>query len=270
MKYHQFSPPPHLQEHVRYFWALESSGQPDTPLHFVTIADGSPGIIFQQTTGGASFQGDKQLSPVFLYGQTTSHTRIVSPANFSTVGVYFYPQALKSIFGMDSQELTDDCVDLDLFLNGTRLRERLENEATAEAKVRVLSACLWEQLCRRDGALQAATRYALQRLIQSQGNISMKELRNELQVSERTLERRFQEGIGLSPMLFARICRFQASLNQLRSQSYDKLSDIAFEQEYADQSHFIRNFKEFTGFTPFQFRKSITETVENFPVAIVH
>ncbi|MNY79127.1 DNA-binding transcriptional regulator ChbR [compost metagenome] len=69
-------------------------------------------------------------------------------------------------------------------------------------------------------------------------------------------------------MLFGRICRFQASLNQLRAQSYDKLSDIAFEQEYADQSHFIRNFKEFTGLTPFQFRKSIQETVENFPVLV--
>ena len=59
----------------------------------------------------------------------------------------------------------------------------------------------------------------------------------------------------------------QASLNQLRSQSYDKLSDIAFEQECADQSHFIRNFKEFTGLTPFQFRKSIQETVGELPGA---
>jgi AraC-like DNA-binding protein len=146
--------------------------------------------------------------------------------------------------------------------------ERLESTSDVEEKANILSECLWEQVCRNDHILQAATRYALQRIIQSQGNISMKDLRQELQVSERTLERRFQEGIGLSPMLFARICRFQASLNQLRSQSYDKLSDIAFEQEYADQSHFIRNFKEFTGLTPFQFRKSMQETVENFPVRV--
>ncbi|PSL23199.1 AraC family transcriptional regulator [Dyadobacter jiangsuensis] len=267
MKYHQIQPPPHLQDYVRYYWALESSGRPDEQVHFVTIADGSPGIIFQQAPG-AFFQEGKELSSVFLYGQSTAHTRIVSPATFSTIGVYFYPHALKSIFGIDSNELTDDCLDLDLFLNGKQLMERLENAADVKAKAHILSECLWEQICRNDHMLQSATRYALQRIIQSQGGVSMKDLRLELQVSERTLERRFQEGIGLSPMLFARICRFQASLNQLRSQSYDKLSDIAFEQEYADQSHFIRNFKEFTGLTPFQFRKRIQETVENFPVLV--
>ena len=267
MKYHQIQPPPYLQDYVRYYWALESSGRPDEQVHFVTIADGSPGIIFQQSPG-ASFQEGKQLAGIFMYGQTTAHTRIVSPATFSTIGVYFYPHALKSIFGMDSNELTDDCLDLDLFLNGKRLMERLESTSDITEKANILSECLWEQVCRHDHSLQAATRYALQRIIRSQGSISMKDLRQELQVSERTLERRFQEGVGLSPTLFGRICRFQASLNQLRSQSYDKLSDIAFEQEYADQSHFIRNFKEFTGLTPFQFRKSIQETVENFPVLV--
>ncbi|MCF0074403.1 helix-turn-helix domain-containing protein [Dyadobacter sp. CY261] len=267
MKYHQILPPPHLRDYVRYYWALESTGQPDEQVHFVTIADGSPGIIFQQSVS-TSFQEDKELAPIFLYGQATAHTRIISPARFSTIGAYFYPHALKSIFGMDANELTNDCLDLDLFLNGKRLMERLENAVDVETKAEIISDCLWEQISRNDHRLQAATRYALQRIIQSQGGVSMKDLRQELQVSERTLERRFQEGIGLSPMLFARICRFQASLNQLRSQSYDKLSDIAFEQEYADQSHFIRNFKEFTGLTPFQFRKSTRETVENFPVLV--
>jgi len=267
MKYHQIQPPPHLQDYVRYYWALESNGAPDEQVHFVTIADGSPGIIFQQS-GGASFQEGKKLASVFLYGQSTAHARIVSPATFSTIGVYFYPHALKSVFGIDSSALTDDCLDLDLLLNGERLMERLENTPDVEAKAGILSECIWEQICRHDHSLQAATRHALKRIIQSQGNVSMKDLRQELQISERTLERRFQEGIGLSPVLFGRICRFQASLNQLRARSYDKLSDIAFEQEYADQSHFIRNFKEFTGLTPFQFRRSMQETVENFPVLI--
>ncbi|WP_353719318.1 helix-turn-helix domain-containing protein [Dyadobacter sp. 676] len=267
MKYHQIQPPPHLQEYVRYYWALESTGSLGEEIHFVTIADGSPGIIFQQSDR-ASFQEGKRLSPVFMYGQTTGHTRIVSPSSFNTIGVYFYPHALKSVFGMDSSELTDNCLDLNLFLNGRRLVERLEDAVTIETKVDVISECLWEQVCRHEHSLQATTRYALQRIIRSQGAVTLMDLRQELKVSERTLERRFQEGIGVSPMLFARICRFQASLNQLRSRSYGKLSDIAFEREYADQSHFIRNFKEFTGLTPFQFRKSICETVENFPVLV--
>lgn len=63
--------------------------------------------------------------------------------------------------------------------------------------------------------------------------------------------------IGISPKLFARISRFQESLYQLRAGKYDKLSDVAYENEYFDQSYFIRVFKEFTGFSPLQFKKNM-------------
>jgi AraC-like DNA-binding protein len=56
--------------------------------------------------------------------------------------------------------------------------------------------------------------------------------------------------------LFARICRFQASLNQIRNNDYCRLSDIAYENEYADQSHLIRAFKEFAGISPNKYQNS--------------
>jgi AraC-like DNA-binding protein len=54
-------------------------------------------------------------------------------------------------------------------------------------------------------------------------------------------------------------------MNQMRSNRYDKLSDLAYENDYADQAHFIRVFKEFTGFSPLEFKKQSNEAVENFP-----
>lgn len=50
---------------------------------------------------------------------------------------------------------------------------------------------------------------------------------------------------------------FQETLDQLRTNSYDKLSDIAYENEYFDQSYFIRVLKEFTGFSPLEFKKNM-------------
>jgi AraC-like DNA-binding protein len=98
---------------------------------------------------------------------------------------------------------------------------------------------------------------------QSDGNISLKNIQKDLQLSERSFERRFKQCVGVSPKLFSRICRFQASLAQLRKNGYNKLSDIAYENEYADQSHFIRAFKEFAGFSPVQYQKKSKEVVEN-------
>ena len=67
----------------------------------------------------------------------------------------------------------------------------------------------------------------------------------------------------MSPKLFSRICRFQSSLQQLRDNDYTKLSDIAFEHEFADQSHFIRTFREFAGFSPFQYQRQSPGVIEN-------
>jgi AraC-like DNA-binding protein len=96
---------------------------------------------------------------------------------------------------------------------------------------------------------------ALLQIQRSGGNISISTLQEQLHISERSLERKFRQHIGLSPKLFSRICRFQASVHQLRNRQFCKLSDIAYEQSYSDQSHLIRAFKEFAGAPPQQFQR---------------
>jgi AraC-like DNA-binding protein len=44
--------------------------------------------------------------------------------------------------------------------------------------------------------------------------------------------------------------RFEKALSLIRSNSFDNLSDIAYHLDFTDQSHFIKDFKEFSGFTP--------------------
>lgn len=101
-------------------------------------------------------------------------------------------------------------------------------------------------------------------ILQGKGHVSFATLQQQIRMTERTLERRFKQSIGISAKMFSRICRFQESLNQLRNNNYKKLSDIAHENDYADQSHFIRSFKEFAGVSPFDYRKQLNEVAENF------
>lgn len=55
---------------------------------------------------------------------------------------------------------------------------------------------------------------------------------------------------------------------QLRNNDFARLTDLALENDYADQSHFTRTFKAFTGLSPFKYRRRSAETVENFPELI--
>ena len=41
----------------------------------------------------------------------------------------------------------------------------------------------------------------------------------------------------------------------LHTAKYQKLSDVAYDLNYSDQSHFIREFRQFSGFNPSKFKK---------------
>ncbi len=78
----------------------------------------------------------------------------------------------------------------------------------------------------------------------SGGRIRVDGLADTLGVTTRTLERMFREHAGVSPKKFIRLVRFQNVLSQLRSGAASmNLAGLACEFGYADQSHFIRDFK---------------------------
>ncbi|GAB3510680.1 hypothetical protein GCM10027341_49350 [Spirosoma knui] len=267
MNYREIQPSDYLRGYVRYIWTLETTTADTPSTIFRPIADGCPGIMFHQSNEGALIQNQKELPDLFLYGQTTQCTEITSSGKHRTIGVVFYPDALKSVFKFDADELTNDCTDLNLLSRqqGYPLGEQLLNAPSVANQISLISSYLTVQLTKSSEQTDnAAMKYALTHLITSNGNVSLKKLQVDLRLTERSFERRFKQWVGISPKLFARICRFQASLGQLRNNTYDKLSDIAFEQEYADQSHFIRTFKEFAGVSPYQFQKQNSDVAENF------
>jgi AraC-like DNA-binding protein len=76
------------------------------------------------------------------------------------------------------------------------------------------------------------------------GLIKVGEIAESLNVSIRTLERKFNDFLGFSPKMFVRLVRFQKVMEALQSKSTTgSLSDIVYKFGYFDQSHFIRDFK---------------------------
>jgi AraC-like DNA-binding protein len=66
----------------------------------------------------------------------------------------------------------------------------------------------------------------------------------------RQLERHFRKQIGISPKQLSKAIRLQATLNLLINKKSETLTDIAYESDYFDQNHFIKDFKDLVGFTP--------------------
>lgn len=81
--------------------------------------------------------------------------------------------------------------------------------------------------------------------------ISVTELASITCLSKKQFERLFNELVGANPKEYARVVRFQKSLKLLQHCSEDtNQAQLAYQCGYADQSHFIREFKQFSGYTP--------------------
>ena len=89
---------------------------------------------------------------------------------------------------------------------------------------------------------------AISMIYKSKGNIRIKELLNELHISQSALEKRFRQVVGASPKKFASIVRLK---NTISSYNRNKsLTDLGYEAGFYDQAHFIKEFKHFTGDSP--------------------
>lgn len=71
--------------------------------------------------------------------------------------------------------------------------------------------------------------------------------------SQKHLINRFKTYLGLTPKLLHRIFRFNGLLKQIQNEQHLNWAQIAYEFGYSDQSHFIKEFKEFSGFNPKEF-----------------
>jgi len=97
----------------------------------------------------------------------------------------------------------------------------------------------------RMAALAAAT---MQR---SRGMVNVAAAAAASAVSTRHLERAFQEQVGVSPKVFARLLRLDHALEMAGPTS--NWAEVASLCGYFDQSHMVRDFRAMTGATPVEF-----------------
>jgi len=246
---------------------VQQAVQPTGKQVFRTVADGLPGLIFHRARNGEPLrQFGKKLPTVFLYGQGTGYSEIMASGGLDMLGIYFQPSALHTIFGLDSAEITNGCLDLDDFSRkqGYSLSDRLLHAGSSDQQNQILQDFLHSLLQKNAPKADSFGQQVLSKIEEKRGRMSVQDLQQSLQLSERSLERKFQQHIGMTPSLYLRIQRFQNALTQIRRRGFDKLTDVAYDNDYADQSHFLRDFKTFTGIAPSLYLRQTTEIVANF------
>jgi AraC-like DNA-binding protein len=151
----------------------------------------------------------------------------------------------------------------DIFGASTQfLEEQLANAQTIAKKIVLLQTFLSDRLERQEGDF--VFDYSVQKIINTQGSISLKELERKTGYTSRWLNIKFSEKMGISPKNFASICRFQSCYASFTQNPKMFLKEKEFYNYFYDQTHFIKDFKRFTGLSPLQFTKATNYFKEIF------
>ena len=84
-------------------------------------------------------------------------------------------------------------------------------------------------------------------------------------LSLRQFERNFMTRVGLSPKMYLRIVRFENAMRIKNSSPEKSWSEIAFECDYNDSSHLLREFRQFAEFPPGTLLKKQSSGYGDFP-----
>ncbi|XZF15688.1 helix-turn-helix domain-containing protein [Chitinophagaceae bacterium MMS25-I14] len=219
------------------------------PFTLPLFANGSPTLLFQSASGAIKNTATGNL---MLFGQTVLPETLTITEDFTLIAYFFKPFALFSLFGVGASELTDNPADLDLLASARAgiLKERLLNAGSVKEMCALLDNYIFslaDRVKKDSSIISFAANEIAKNSCSKETLISVQ---RKLCMTERTFQRMFERNVGVAPNLYRRICQFNNAFQQLNNHRYAKLSDIAFEHGFADQSHYIRSFKEFTSITP--------------------
>jgi AraC-like DNA-binding protein len=171
----------------------------------------------------------------------------------SIMGVHFRPGGAFPFLGLPAGELADAHVDLETLWGRTvvELRERLCAAATPAERFHLLEKALVSILYR-----PPEHHYAVPAALAAFGqdaHVTVRDVARRMGLSERRFIQVFTAETGMTPKLFCRVQRFQRARAMARQVASPDWARLAVDCGYFDQSHLIRDFRTFSGFSPAEY-----------------
>jgi AraC-like DNA-binding protein len=257
MRYREFAPGPLLKQHVQCYFVCETDMAVATVDH--VFATGFVEILFNLDAAGPQQikHGNTVQAPrVQLWGQTIQPFTFTSVGKHAMLGIRFFAHSASCFFGEPPGVFNDRVTDFTEVAGppAHELCDQLLEAGTLEHRLMLVEQFLLARLLRfgqKNGKLDMLHSLVLD-LQRADAAENLNSLTRQYNISTRYLRKLFLRYTGLSPHLFSKIARFRKSL--LVAQNNLPLTAIAYECGYYDQSHFIKDFRFFTGLPPSHFQ----------------
>lgn len=256
MNYETFQPSNELSTLVKCYWTLENPPE-ENPQKQRIVPDGCMEMIFHYGDLYKQYveDGTSIVQPrCFVIGQITFPLDIEPTGKTGIFSVRFHPEGFMPFCSLPLKYLENKAVPLkEIFgKEGSELENQILRADSTINKIDVIEKFLTGRLTDTE-TIDRVVKSTVETILSINGQISVDDLSQQMNINRRQLERKFSTVIGLSPKQLSKIVRLQATFRILVGNQFTSLTALAYEGEYYDQAHFIKDFKEFTGVTPKQF-----------------
>jgi AraC-like DNA-binding protein len=254
MQYAEHPPIPELAPVVELLWTLSGDaatlGVDTQPI----LPDGRPELIlhFGDAFERVHADGRIERQPKIIFaGQLTSQLLLRPTGVIGVLGVRFHPYGAAALFTAPQDELAGLTIGVDALSKplSRALSEVRQSAVDLDDGVTRVQQELLQWLASEN--VDPRIRSAVQTIDRQQGLVSIDDLAASVSMTRRHLERKFLKAVGITPKRLARITRFQHALRILEgSDTAPRGTRTAATCGYADQAHFIRDFRELAGCPP--------------------
>ena len=254
MDYREHAPLPALAHLVELLWTLDGHADLLRGEAQPVFPDGRCELILHlgdpfdriHETGRV----ERQAAMLFA-GQLTSRLVLRPTGRIAIVGVRFHPYGAAAAVGPPQRDLAGQTIDVasvDPRL-GRSLREVQDRAGSTLDAVACVQAVLLRHCA--DAAPDPRVRHVVAEIERRHGLVSIDRLAQTAGLTRRHLERQFLRQVGVPPKRLARIARFQRALRLLEDTPAPRPGAMtAADCGYADQAHFVRDFRDLAGCAP--------------------
>jgi AraC-like DNA-binding protein len=220
MKYQEFLPTKPLSKFIECYWSVQGDEQ---SVSSTVFPDGCMDIIYDFSDH--SFHRDDERTVVI--GNMTRPIEVVSSGYVDMLGVRFKTINSPNIYSLKAKTLQQRINMLNNFF--------LKSSVSSNMKP-------WQS--------------CLDQITKTKGNVSIRKISEEIHISQKHLERKFKEHVGLTPKQLSIVLRFRELRERLQQQPVDLLQ-LAVDLNYSDHAHLTKSFKSMAGITPTEYLKSL-------------
>lgn len=257
MNYQTYPPHPDLASLINCYWTLEVPAS-DSPQKQRIVPDGMIEMAFILGDDIKRYTSEEAfiLQPrSMVLGQLTDPFYIEPTGHVNTFAIRFYPYGFSNFVSTPIKTLANKETPIEALFEQSvahQLEQNIIHATNTQQRIDIIEQFLLNKLA-EPATIDTIVKSTIDILESSKGNTSIRTILKNEPSKRRQLERKFAQQIGISPKQLGKVIRLQGALKMLLNQEEQNLSNIAYQSEYYDQAHFIKDFKEFTGVSPKEF-----------------